>query len=85
MIKITLEGEQRFSALRCYRKEIWVNHAKPETKKVIHDVDRPSSSTAKELKATASARKIMATVVRDSTGVVFADFPDRDGSVTAGS
>jgi hypothetical protein len=76
------EGEDIFNRI-VTGDESWAHHYQPESKHASMQWKHPSSSSTKKFKVTASAGKVMLTVVWDSQGVLLAHFQKRGENVNS--
>jgi len=62
--------------------ETWIHHYTPETKQQSKQRISPGESAPKKAKTVPSAGKIMATIFRDTNGVILVDFLEKGRTIT---
>jgi hypothetical protein len=78
------EGERMLNRV-VTGNESWVHHYQPESKRALAQCKHPSSFSAKKLKVTPSAGKVMLTIFWDSQGVLLAHFQKCGENVNSAS
>ena len=63
-------------------EEIWLHHWDPDTKKESMQWKQPGSPPPKKFRTQPSASKVMATVFRDSKGIILIDYKPAGTSIT---
>jgi hypothetical protein len=62
--------------------ETWIHHYTPESKQQSKQWTEAGCSAPKKTRSVPSARKVMASVLRDAEGILFIDYLERGKTIT---